>query len=135
MKTLLELPTASVFHLPGVGGVLCALLQLTQRRLWLTCYCFDLPEGKAVLSSLLGRSVELRLLLCKNQMKNPSCTNQHETIAKLFGGAGSQYLQVKAYNPNYGLFSALHAKTWCADGEVYFGGSFNFSRRAATNNE
>ena len=34
-----------------------------------------------------------------------------------------------------GAFSALHAKTWCADGEVYFGGSFNFSRNAAANNE
>ena len=40
-----------------------------------------------------------------------------------------------AYCPGTGAFSALHAKTWCADGEVYFGGSFNFSRNAAVNNE
>ena len=31
--------------------------------------------------------------------------------------------------------SASARKTWCADGEVYFGGSFNFSKNAANNNE
>ena len=29
----------------------------------------------------------------------------------------------------------MHAETWCADGEVYFGGSFNFMRNAATQKE
>ena len=68
-------------------------------------------------------------------MENPSCTNQYETIVKLFGVSGAQHLLVRAYCPGTGAFSALHAKTWCADGEVYFGGSFNFSWNAAANNE
>jgi phosphatidylserine/phosphatidylglycerophosphate/cardiolipin synthase-like enzyme len=135
VRALSELPVVDVYHSPGVGDVLCALLQLTQHYLWLTCYCFDLPEGAAVLANLLGRGVKVRLLLCKNQMRNPSCTNQYETIVKLFGVAGAQHLQVRAYCPGTGAFSALHAKSWCADGEVYFGGSFNFSRNAAVNNE
>ena len=54
---------------------------------------------------------------------------------KLFGVSGAQHLLVRAYCPGTGAFSALHAKTWCADGEVYFGGSFNFSKNAANNNE
>ena len=135
VRALSELPVVDVYHSPGVGDVLCALLQLTRRSLWLTCYCFDLPAGAAVLANLLGRGVEVRLLICKSQMKNPSCTSQHETIVKLFGVAGAQHLQVRAYSPGTGAFSALHAKTWCADGEVYFGGSFNFTRNAATHNE
>ena len=73
--------------------------------------------------------------MCKSQMKNPSCTSQHETIVKLFGVSCAQHLKVRASSPGTGAFSALHAKTWCADGEVYFGGSFNFTRNAATHNE
>ena len=135
VKTLSELPAIGVYHSPGVGDVLCALLQLTKYHLWLTCYCFDLPEGASVLANLLGRGVKVRLLLCKGQMKNPSCTNQYETIVKLFGVSGAQHLLVRAFCPGTGAFSALHAKTWCADGEVYFGGSFNFSRNAAAHKE
>ena len=135
VRSLSELPAIGVYHSPGVGDVLCTLLQLTKHHLLLTCYCFDLPEGASVLANLLGRGVKVRLLLCKGQMKNPSCTNQYETTVKLFGVSGAQHLLVRAYCPGAGAFSALHAKTWCVDGEVYFGGSFNFSRNVAANKE
>ena len=75
------------------------------------------------------------MLLCKGQMKNPNCSNQYESLVKLFSVVGSQHLRVRAYSPGTGPFSALHAKTWCADGLVYIGGSLNFSRNAAVNNE
>ena len=30
-------------------------------------------------------------------------------------------------------FATLHAKTWCCDGEVYLGGSVNFTRKSVEN--
>ena len=96
VRTLSELPAIGIYHSPGVGDVLCALLQLTKHHLLLTCYCFDLPEGGSVLANISGRGVKVRLLLCKGQMKNPSCTNQYETIVKLFGVSGAQHLLVRA---------------------------------------
>ncbi len=68
-------------------------------------------------------------------MKNPSCATQNESLLKLFGVVGAEHFQARAYSPCTGSFSALHAKTWCADGLVYLGGSLNFTRNAAMNNE
>ena len=68
---------------PVADEILCALLQLTRRSLWLTCYGPDLPAGVAVLASLLGKSVGVRLLLCEGQ-KGPSGSSQH-AIWKLSG--------------------------------------------------
>ena len=39
-------------------------------------------------------------------------------------------MQIRVYRPETGALPTLHSKTWCADGEVYYGGSFNFSRNA-----
>ena len=36
--------------------------------------------------------------------------------------------------PEGGSFASLHAKTWVCDGEVYLGGSSNFTNNSMTNN-
>ena len=105
-----------------------------QNILKLTCYCFDMPEGAAVMSYLLRNGRSIKLLLDANQMKNPSCARQLNTVQELFETAGSNLLEVKSFSPKAG-FSALHAKTWCIDGQVYIGGSFNFTKNADLSNE
>ena len=81
-----------------------------------------------MLASLLGRGIGVRLLLCEGQ-KGPSGSSQHG-IWKLPGVVGAEHLQVRIYRPETGALPTLHSKIWCSDGEVYFGGSFNFSRNS-----
>ena len=52
-----------------------------------------------------------------------------------FNVVGAERFHARAYSPGTVAFSALHAKTWCADDLVYVGGSLNFSKNAAMNNE
>ena len=119
MKELSELDRVGLYHSPGAAEVLCTILNQTRSTLLLTCYTFDLPDGVAVLAGLLSRGVTVRMLLCKGQMRNPSCATQHESLLKLFNVVGAEHFQARAYSPCTGAFSALHAKTWCADGLVY----------------
>ena len=46
----------------------------------------------------------------------------------LFGASGAEGLRVRLARPKHGAVPILHSKTWCADGEVHFGGSFAFHR-------
>ena len=136
MHRLSELPAASLFHSPGVGDALCALLMLTRRSLAMTCYCFDLPTGVGTIESLLRRGVYVQLVLDANQMKNASCKKQHDMICRLFEAVDAKdFLVVKSYSPPGGFACTLHAKTWCLDAEIYIGGSFNFTNNADCNNE
>ena len=64
VKELSELDHVGLYHSPGAAEVLCAILNQTRHILQLTCYCF------------LSRGVIVKLLLCRAQMKNPSCSNQ-----------------------------------------------------------
>ena len=139
VRVLTDLAPVALYHSPGAADVLVTLLALAKTNVLLTCYCFDLPEGVAVLSMLMGRRVVVHMLMCQNQMNNPSCSSQYEQLLKLTEAEGAvDHLRVRQYSPKpsgSSGFSALHAKSWCIDGTVYIGGSLNFSRNAALNNE
>ena len=81
-----------------------------------------------MLASLLGRGVEVRLLLCEGQLSLSHPVWQ--AIWQLQGVIRAECLQVRIYRPGEGVLPTLHSKMWCSDGEVYYGGSFNFSRNA-----
>ena len=106
-----------------------AVLALARTNVLLTCCCFDLPEGVAVLSMLMGRRVVVHMLMCQSQMNNPSCSNQYEQLLRLTDAEGAaDHLRIRQYSPKplgSSGFSALHAKSWCIDGMVYIGGSLN----------
>ena len=99
VKELSELDHIGLYHSPGAAEVLCAILNQTRRVLLLTCYTFDLPEGVAAISGLLSRGVTVRMLLCKGQMKNPSCAMQQESLLKLFNVVGAEHFHARAYSP------------------------------------
>ena len=81
-----------------------------------------------MLASLLGGGVEVRLLLCEGQQSLGHPVWQ--PIWQLQGVIRAERLQVRIYRPEKGALPTLHSKMWCSDGEVYYGGSFNFSRNA-----
>ena len=81
-----------------------------------------------MLASLLGKGVDVRLLLCEGQQSLGHPTWQ--AIWQLQGVVGAECLQVRIYRPEAGALPTLHSKMRCSDGEVYYGGSFNFSRNA-----
>ena len=41
---------------------------------------------------------------------------------------------IRTYNPGMGKYSSMHAKTWLCDGQVYMGGSCNFTNNSLSNN-
>ena len=82
-----------------------------------------------MLAGLLAKGVEIRLLLCEfvhhDQQK---CRDTQRALWVLFGASGAEGLRVRFARPKHGAFPMLHSKTWCADGEVHFGGSFDFHK-------
>jgi hypothetical protein len=136
VRALSESDQPAPYHSPGAAEVLCTVLALAMYNVQLMCYCFDLPEGVATLSFLMGKRVIVHLLVCKSQMRKPSCSQQYERMLKLCEAEGAEEcLRIKEYSPGTGGFSALHAKSWCVDEMVYIGASLRVSRNAAMNNE
>ena len=110
---------------PAADPVLCALLQLTRKNLWLTCCRSDFASGVSV--CLLAKGVEIHLLLCDFAHPMPQCVDTQRALWVLLGAPGAEGLRVRLARPRHGAFQVLRSKTWCADGEVYYGGSFDFS--------
>jgi phosphatidylserine/phosphatidylglycerophosphate/cardiolipin synthase-like enzyme len=44
-------------------------------------------------------------------------------------------IEFKTYRPPVGHYSAMHPKSWVCDGEVYLGGSVNFTSNGVNRNE
>ncbi len=88
------------------------LLQLTRRSLWLTCYRTDLVSGAAVLADLLGKGIEVRLLLCEFVHHDPpKCLDTQHALWVLFGAPGAERLRVRFVRQAHGVFPTLHSKT------------------------
>ena len=82
-----------------------------------------------MLAGLLAKGVEVRLLLCEFVHHDPRmCRDTQRALWVLLGAPGAEGLRVRLARPRHGVFPMLHSKTWCADGEVHFGGSFAFHR-------
>ncbi len=78
---------------PAADPVLCTLLQLTRRSLWLTCCRTDLVSGIAVLADLLANGIEVRLLLCEFvHYDPPKCRDTQHALWVLFGAPGAERL-------------------------------------------
>ena len=76
--------------------------------------------------------MQIRILLDKDQhVTKKSCKTQRSKVKSLqYWGA-----EFKMIKPQGGMYSAMHAKTWVCDGQVYVGGSANFTRNSLTNNQ
>ena len=44
-------------------------------------------------------------------------------------------IEFKTYRPPVGEYGSMHAKSWVCDGEVYLGGSVNFTMNGINRNE
>ena len=80
---------------------------------------------------LLRKGVRVRILLDKSQVLLPSSGRQRERVSALLDN-GSEVRGIRPDNDaKYGI---MHAKTWLIDGEIYMGGSCNFTNNSLTNN-
>ena len=70
-------------------------------------------------------------MLGEGQNSRPSCAGQAVHVRELMDW-GTEF---KTYRPPVGDFSAMHAKSWVCDGEVYLGGSVNFTPNGINRNE
>ncbi len=84
---------------PAADPVLCALLQLTRKSLWLTCYRLDLVSGVAVLAGLLAEGVEIHLLLCDFVRPDQRCSNTQRALWVLFKTPDAEGLRVRLARP------------------------------------
>ena len=134
-KTVQDLPNVLLLHSPGLADALSTVLLLARQTVDATCYCLDREMICSSLATLLRRGVSIRMLMDKKQMQNPSCARRLAALAELTQGLGNEFLQIRVLQPKTAGFSSLHAKTWCVDGEVYLGGSFNPTRNAEDTNE
>ena len=57
----------------------------------------------------------------------PQCVGTQRALWVLLGAPGAEGLRVRPARPRHSAFQVLQSKTWCADGEAYYGGSFDFS--------
>ena len=95
-----------------------------------TQYCFDYTEGVQILLGLLRRNIRVRLLLDKSQVVSPSSSRQKERVKALLDWDA----EVRGVRPdNNAKYGIMHAKTWLIDGEIYIGGSSNFTNNSLTN--
>ena len=97
-----------------------------------TQYCFDYEEGISILESKRRQNVQIRILLDKGQFQTKkSCRSQVENVKSLQNWG----VEFKMYKPPGSMYGCLHAKTWVCDGQVYVGGSANFTRNSLTNSQ
>ena len=127
-----NLPPALLKPSPHAGPAILSILRQAEQTIVGTQYCFDYSEGISILESKLRQRVEIRILLDKGQfLKKKSCASQVEKVRALQEwGVG-----FKMYTPPGSLYGSMHAKTWVCDGQVYVGGSANFTRNSLTNSE
>ena len=72
----------------------------------------------------------MRIVLCKRQALSPSSRRQEERVRSII----QEGAQVRVCDPDNGSkFGVMHAKTWLIDGEIYIGGSSNFTDNSLMN--
>ena len=111
---------------------------MTKKSLLMTCYCFDSVLGATTLGALLRRGVKISVIMDGKNMNTPSCSKQLSTISELMNSMVDDggKIELRMYSPKSGsAFSAMHVKSWCLDGLVYIGGSYNFTHNAEVSNE
>ena len=114
-----------------IGDCLCRILMQAEQSIVGTAYCFDFPDGCNVLAGRRRSHVRVRILLDEAQWVKPSCSGQPSRISELLEWG----VEFKTYRPPRGDFSCMHVKSWLCDGEVYLGGSVNFTTNGVRKNE
>ena len=92
-------------------------------------YCIDDAEIVRILSKKAVSGVSVRLVLDESQVKEPSCSMQHQKMIELLEW-GVVLHKLKAGSG----FAILHHKMWIVDGETFFSGSVNPTHNGLTNN-
>ena len=131
MCTLKEVPAVTLVVSPMIRGTVENLLCRAEQEIAGTQYCFDYKEGVQILIGLLRRGVRIRILLDRGQVLHPSSGRQKERVSALLDNGA----EVRAIRPdNDAKYGIMHAKTWLIDGEIYVGGSCNFTNNSLMNN-
>ena len=119
-------PEIKLVTYPGVGPAVCRELNRAERYVMGTAYCFDYPPGCDALRNLKAtRSVSVRILLDKAQLyRQRGGRSESERVLDLMEWG----VEFRAFAPDRGDFSALHAKAWLVDGSTQLCGSPNFTR-------
>ena len=135
-SSLEDLPVFPLYPSPGIAEILCGILMLARKTLWMTSYCFDSSTGVATLGALLRKGIDVSILFDGRQMKSPSCSRQLSAILGLWDAAigDGGRLSMRSYTPTGSGFPTMHVKSWCLDETVYVGGSYNFTHNAETSN-
>ena len=128
-----DVPDARLHFYPHIGAAFTDHLQLAEQSIVGAQYCFDHDAGCNVLHYKRQLGVQVRILLDAGQVERPSCFHQSEKLRALMGeGVQFKALDIKERR---GRFSIMHAKTFLIDGEIYIGGSANFTNNACHSEE
>ena len=128
-----NLPVNKLVVHPNLGIAIENLFLQAEASILGTAYIFDYPRGAEILrekSRLPG--FDLRILVDEGQMKKPSSARQKAVVRELLEDG----VDIKTVRPPHGSgpYSIMHVKSWVIDGEIYIGGSMNFSKNSVTNN-
>ena len=83
-----------------------------------------------IISQKSARGISVQMVFDENQVRSPSCANQHVRMLELLGMGASLYrLRVGSG------FAILHHKLWVVDGRWVFTGSLNPTNNGFTNND
>ena len=125
-----EMPMVQLKTGVEVGYSLCQVLSQAEQSIVGTAYCFDYPEGCRALAAKQRAGVKVRVLIDYGQHRKPSCVNQPARVQELQEWG----VEFETYRPPAGDKSCMHVKSWVCDGEVFIGGSVNFTRNGIENN-
>ena len=130
--TYADLPPVVLRHSPHAAPAILSILRQAEQTIVGTQYNFDYEEGISVLESKRRQNVQIRILLDKGQfLRKKSSKDQAEKVRSLQEWG----VEFKMYQPPGSLYGCLHAKTWVCDGQIYVGGSANFTRNSLTNSQ
>ena len=125
-----DLPPVALKHYPHAASAILSILRQAEQTIVGTQYNFDYEEGISVLEGKRRQNVQIRILLDKGQfLKKRAIPDQVERLRSLQEWG----VKFKMYKPPGSLYGCMHAKTWVCDGQVYVGGSANFTRNSLTN--
>ena len=125
-----EMPLVQFKTGVDVGYSLCEQLGRAEQSIVGTAYCFDYPEGCQVLAARRRAGVNVLVLLDHGQHLKCSCVNQPARVAELM----KLGVEFKTYRPPTGDKSCMHVKSWVCDGDVFMGGSVNFTKNGIQSN-
>ena len=121
---------ARFFTGPAMRTALEGRLRGCEGSIRAALYCMDDLGLVEIISEKSVQGVSVQMVFDENQVRSPSCVNQHVRMLELLGMGASLYrLRVDSG------FAILHQKLWVVDGRWVFTGSLNPTNNGFSNND